>query len=78
MHMHKKFEVDRIMIKEHCQSYTKAAPQQSWSDLTLVIHNYQTNYYQIATYIDRASTAVSMFFNQEVIFVKRNLSYWST
>ena len=33
--MHKKFEVDRTKIKGGCQSYTKAGPQQSWSDLAL-------------------------------------------
>ena len=33
--MHKKFEVNRTKIKGGCQLYTKAAPQQSWSDLTL-------------------------------------------
>ena len=33
--MHKKFEVNWTNIKEGCQSYTKAAPQQSWSDLSL-------------------------------------------
>ena len=31
----KKFEVNRTKIKAGCQLYTKAAPQQSWSDLTL-------------------------------------------
>ena len=35
MHIHKKFEVNWTKIKGSCQSYTKAAPQQSWSDLTL-------------------------------------------
>ena len=34
--MHKKFEVNRTKTKGDCQSYTKTAPQQSWSDLTLV------------------------------------------
>ena len=34
--MHKKFEVNQTKIKGGCQSYTKAAPQQSYSDLTLV------------------------------------------
>ena len=33
--MHKKLEVNRAKIKGGCQSYTKAAPQESWSDLTL-------------------------------------------
>ena len=33
--MHKKFEVNWTKINGGCQSYTKAAPQQSWSDLTL-------------------------------------------
>ena len=36
--MHKKFEVYWTKIKGSCQSYTKAAPQQSWSDLTLAQH----------------------------------------
>ena len=35
LYMHKKFEVNHTKIKGSCQSYTKAAPQQSWSDLTL-------------------------------------------
>ena len=39
--MHKKFEVNRTKIKGGCQSYTKAAPQQSWSDLTLVENKMQ-------------------------------------
>ena len=34
--MHKKFQLNWTNIKEDCQSYTKAAPQKSWSDLTLV------------------------------------------
>ena len=38
MHMHKKFEVNRTKIKGGCQSYTKAAPQQSWGDFTLLIY----------------------------------------
>ena len=33
--MHKKFEVNRTKIKGGCQSYTKAAPQESWSDWSL-------------------------------------------
>ena len=33
--MHKKFEVTQTKIKGGCQPYTKAAPQQSWRDLTL-------------------------------------------
>ena len=33
--MHKKFEVNRTKIKGGCQSYTKAAPQEFWSDFTL-------------------------------------------
>ena len=33
--MDKKFEVNQTKIKGSCQLYTKAAPQQSWSDLTL-------------------------------------------
>ena len=36
LHMHKKFEVNRTKIKGGCQSYTKAAPKESWNDLTLV------------------------------------------
>ena len=35
MNIYKKFEVNRTKIKGGCQLYTKAAPQQSWSDLTL-------------------------------------------
>ena len=34
--MHKKFELNRTKIKGGCQSYTKAAPKESWNDLTLV------------------------------------------
>ena len=34
--MHKKFEVNRTKIKRGCHSYTKAAPQQSKNDLTLL------------------------------------------
>ena len=34
--MDKKFEVNWTNIKGGCQSYTKAPPQQSWSDLTLI------------------------------------------
>ena len=34
--MYKKFEVNRTKIKGGCQSYTKAAPWESWSDFTLV------------------------------------------
>ena len=33
--MLKKFEINQTKIKGSCQSYTKAAPQKSWSDLTL-------------------------------------------
>ena len=33
--MHKKFEVNWTKIKGGCQSYRKAAPQESWIDLTL-------------------------------------------
>ena len=33
--MHKKFVVNRTKIEGGCQAYTKAAPQQSWSYLTL-------------------------------------------
>ena len=32
----KKYEVNRTKIKGCCQSYTKAAPWESWSDSTLV------------------------------------------
>ena len=35
LHMHKKFEVNRTKIKGGCQSYTKAAPKESWNNLTL-------------------------------------------
>ena len=31
-------KINRTKIKRGCQSYTKAAPQQSWSDLTLRYH----------------------------------------
>ena len=34
--MRKKFEANQTKIKGGCQSYTKAAPQQSYNDLTLV------------------------------------------
>ena len=34
--MQKKFEVNWTKIKRGCQSYTKAAPRESWSDFTLV------------------------------------------
>ena len=37
--MHKKFEVNWAKIKGGCHSYTKSAPQQSWSDLTMCVHN---------------------------------------
>ena len=33
--MHKKLEVNRTKINGGCQSYTKAAPRESWSDFTL-------------------------------------------
>ena len=33
--MYKKFEVNQTNIEGGCQLYTKAEPQQSWSDLTL-------------------------------------------
>ena len=39
VHMGKKFEVNQTKIKGGCQWYTKAAPQQSWSDLTLADKN---------------------------------------
>ena len=39
MYMQEKFKVNRIKIKEGCQSYTKAAPQESLSDLTLASHS---------------------------------------
>ena len=35
LHIHKKFEVNWTKIKGGYQSYTKAAPQQSWIDLIL-------------------------------------------
>ena len=35
LQIHKKFEENRIKIKGGCQSYTKAAPRESWSDFTL-------------------------------------------
>ena len=35
LHMDKNFEINWTKIEGGCQSYTKAAPQQSWSDLTL-------------------------------------------
>ena len=35
--MLKKFEVNWAKIKGGCQSYTKAAPKESWNDLTLAI-----------------------------------------
>ena len=35
LHLHKKFEVNQTKIKGDCQSYTKAADRESWSDLTL-------------------------------------------
>ena len=34
-HMREKFELNRTKIKGACQSYTKAAPQESCSDFTL-------------------------------------------
>ena len=43
LHMHKKFEVNRTKIKGGCQSYTKATPRESWSDLTLVHFGFQFN-----------------------------------
>ena len=33
--MHKKLEVNRTKINGGCQSYTKAAPRESWSNFTL-------------------------------------------
>ena len=42
LHMHKKFQVNRTKIKEGCQSYTKAAHQDSKSDLPLVYCNAQS------------------------------------
>ena len=36
LHVYKKFQVNRTKIKGGCQSDTKSAPQESWSDLTLV------------------------------------------
>ena len=39
--MQKKFEVNQTNIKGGCQSYIKAAPQQSWSDLTLITGDHQ-------------------------------------
>ena len=36
--MHKKFEVNQTKIKGGYQSYTKAAPQQSENDLTLLTY----------------------------------------
>ena len=33
--MDKKFEVNQTKIKRGCQSYTKAAPWETWRDLTL-------------------------------------------
>ena len=35
LHIHKKFELNRIKIKGGCQSNTKAAVRESWSNLTL-------------------------------------------
>ena len=35
--MHKKFEVNRTKIKGGCQLRTKAAPKESWNNLTLAI-----------------------------------------
>ena len=41
--MEKKFEVNRTKIKGACQSYTKAAPRESWRDLTMAI-SLETNF----------------------------------
>ena len=35
LQMHKRFEVNRTKIKGACQSDREAAPQESWSDLTI-------------------------------------------
>ena len=52
--MHKKFEVNRTNIVGGCHSYIKAAPQQSWSDLTLSLNASRTvdwvNCIRYATY----------------------------
>ena len=34
--MYKNFEVNRTKVKGGCQSYTKAAQWESWSDFTLI------------------------------------------
>ena len=35
LHMHNKFETNRSKIKGDCQSWTKAAHQHFWIDMTL-------------------------------------------
>ena len=42
--MHKKFEANQTKIKWDCQLYTKAAPQESWSDLTLETYPYVSSF----------------------------------
>ena len=41
--MHKNFEENQTRIKGDCQSYTKAAPLESYNDLTLASLSEQTH-----------------------------------
>ena len=72
LHMHKKFEVNQTKIKGGCQSYTKAAPKESWNDLTLIA-NWSLNQLYIIQFDFQIRRLMSMKDLVIVIVMMKNL-----